>query len=188
MTGYFHQEENVDEYIKMAEGYDGHELITEFAKLLPRDSSVLEIGMGPGTDLTILRQYYQVTGSDYSEIFVNRYQEANPDEDLLVLDAQTLKTDLKFQGVYSNKVLIHLTRDALSKSIKRQAEVLEPDGIICHSFWHGNKEEIYDGLLFMYYTADELQSFFETEFEIMKIEKYSEIEQNDSIYLIARKK
>ena len=144
----------------MVDGYDGRELIEELQKHLPRGSSVLELGMGPGIDLTLLKKYYQVTGSDYSKIFIDRYRKQNPDADLIVLNAVTLKTDRKFDGLYSNKVLIHLTREELKQSIKRQADILEPEGIICHSFWRGDKEENYDGLLFIYYTLNIAKSKF----------------------------
>ncbi|MHA1561631.1 MAG: class I SAM-dependent methyltransferase [Promethearchaeota archaeon] len=187
---YYEQEKNVNAYIQMAEGYDGQELITELTKYLPQDSSVLEIGMGPGTDLTILEKHYkgQVTGSDYSEIFIDRYRNQHPEANLIVLNAITLKTDRKFLGLYSNKVLMHLTREELKISIKRQAEILKPEGIICHSFWRGEKEENYDGLLFIYYTTEQIRTLFKNIFDIIKIEIYQEIKPNDSLYIIARKK
>ena len=172
----------------MAEGFDGQNIISELIKYLPRDSSVLEIGMGSGTDLTLLEKYYKVTGSDYSEIFIDRYWKTHPNTDLLVLDALTLETDRKFQGIYSNEVLMHLTCEELKQSIKRQAEILEPDGIICHSFWRGNKEENYDGLRFIYYTTKQLRVSIMNTFNIIKIEKYQEIEPDDSLFIIARKK
>lgn len=186
--GYFHQENKVEEYVKMAKGYDGRRIITELIKYLPKNSSILELGMGPGADLTILEKHFQVTGSDYSEIFINRYRKQHPGANILQLDAITLKTEQKYQGLYSNKVLIHLTREELKQSIKRQADILEPEGIICHSFWFGDKEENYDGLIFVYYTAEQLQALFMETFDILKIEKYIEMEIDDSIYLIARKK
>jgi predicted SAM-dependent methyltransferase len=144
--------------------------------------------MGPGTDLTLLAKYCKVTGSDYSEIFIDRFWKTHPNTDLLVLDALTLETDRKFQGIYSNKVLMHLTREELKQSIKRQTEILEPDGIICHSFWRGNKEENYDGLRFIYYTTKQLRVSIMNTFNIIKIEKYQEIEPDDSLFIIARKK
>lgn len=186
--GYFHQEKKIEEYIKMAKGYDGRELIADLVKYLPKNSSILEIGMGPGTDLTLLEEYYQVTGSDYSSIFLERYRKQHPEAKLLLLDAVNLETDQKYQGLYSNKVLIHLTREELKQSIKRQAEILLPGGIICHSFWFGEKEENYDGLIFIYYTPEHLKKLFIETFDILKIEKYKEMKIDDSIYLIARKK
>ncbi len=185
---YYHQEKNIEEYIQMAKGYNGQKLITELLKHLPQDSRVLEIGMGPGTDLTILGQHYKVTGSDYSEMFLNRCRKTYSNADLLVLDAVTLETDLKYQGIYSNKVLLHLTHEELKKSIKRQAEVLDPLGIICHSFWWGNKEEIYNGLRFIYYAENQLRTLFMDSFDIITIRKYQEIEPDDSLFIIARKR
>ena len=186
--GFFHLEKNIENYIQMAEGYDRRELIAELTKNLARNSTVLEIGMGPGTDLDLLEDYFQVTGSDYSEIFINRYKKKHPNAKLVVLDAITLETDCIYQGLYSNKVLIHLTRDELKKSIKRQAKILEPNGIICHSFWHGNKEENYDGLISIYYTVEQLENIFQEFFSIIKIEKYKEMEPEDSLFIIAKKK
>jgi trans-aconitate methyltransferase len=186
--GYFHLEKNVENYIQMAEGYNGNVIITKLTKFLPPDSTLLEIGIGPGTDLQLLGEYYQVTGSDYSEIFIKRYQKQHPDSNLLVLDAITLETDQSYQGLYSNKVLIHLTREDLKKSILRQAEILESGGIICHSFWLGETEETYEGLLFVNYKAEHLQILFQESFDIIKIETYQEIEPDDSLYIIAKKK
>ena len=67
---YFDSEENVDAYIAMAEGYDGAELIALLRRYLPEGSSVLELGMGPGKDLDLLRPSYRVTGSDTSRAFL----------------------------------------------------------------------------------------------------------------------
>jgi trans-aconitate methyltransferase len=116
---YYKQERNVKEYIKMAEGFDGQKLITELINHLPRNSSVLEIGMGPGKDIPLLEKYYKVTGSDNSDLFIDRYRKAHPNVDLIFLDAITIETDRKFQGIYSNKVLIHLTREEFKNSIKK---------------------------------------------------------------------
>ena len=83
---------------------------------------------------------------------------------------------------------MHLTREELKQSIKRQTEILEPKGIICHSFWRGEKEENFDGLLFIYYATEQIRTLFKDSFDIIKIKIYQEIEPNDSLYIIARKK
>ena len=185
---FYYDEENVKKYIQMAEGYNGQELITELNKYLTKSSAVLEIGMGSGTDLSLLAKYYHVTGSDYSKIFIDRYRKISPDADLLILDAITLATNRKFQGIYSNKVLIHLTREELKQSIKRQATILEAEGIICHSFWCGDKEEYYNGLRFIYYAAAHIRTLFKDTFKIILIENYQEMEPDDSLVVIAKKR
>ena len=97
--------EDVEDYIKMAEGYDGRHLITQLRKYLPDNATVLELGMGPGTDLMLLSEHYKVTGSDFSNAFLDRFCKKHPNADLLQLDAITMQIDRKFDFIYSNKVL-----------------------------------------------------------------------------------
>ena len=184
--GFFDTEQGVNEYIKMAEGYDGKELIKIFVNYLPKGSTVLELGMGPGKDLDILCENYVTTGSDNSPIFLEKYKESHPNADLLLLDAVTINTNRKFDGIYSNKVLHHLTTKDLKSSLKNQKEILNPQGVLFHSFWKGNKTEKMEGLLFVYYEMKTLKDLFEPDFEILAMETYSELEKDDSIYVVLK--
>ena len=185
--GFFDTEKGVNEYIKMAEGYDGAELIIILEDFISKNSTVLEIGMGPGIDLDILNKKFTVTGSDNSQIFLDRYKKQNPTADLLKLDAVTLSTDRTFDCIFSNKVLHHITREDLKKSLQRQKEILNSNGIAFHSFWRGNKDENYDGLLFTKYQTESLKELIGDLFDILKIEKYTEMEKEDSIYVVLKK-
>jgi len=49
--------------------------ISALTKFLPAGATVLELGMGPGVDFDLLSQHYQVTGSDNSQVFLDRYRE-----------------------------------------------------------------------------------------------------------------
>ena len=104
------------------------------------------------------------------------------------LDAVSLDTDLKYDGIYSNKVLHHLKDDELIASAKRQDEVLNSNGIICHSFWKGEGSEIFKGLFVNYHSVVTLTKAFKNYFEILSIDDYNEFDDNDSLLLIARKK
>ena len=64
--GYYDDAENVKEYVEMAEGFDGRELIDVLREYLAEGASVLELGMGPGKDLEMLSEHYRATGSDSS--------------------------------------------------------------------------------------------------------------------------
>ena len=185
--GFFDTEKGVEEYIKMAEGYDGTELIKILQGFLPENSTILELGMGPGKDLDILSMNYTVTGSDSSQIFLDIYKKKNPKTDLLKIDAVTLDTNRTFDCIYSNKVLHHLTRDEFKKSIQRQAKILTPNGIVFHSFWKGDKDENYDGLLFTRYEIDGLKEIIGDIFDILTINVYTEMEKDDSIYVVLSK-
>jgi len=185
--GFFDTEKGVDEYLKMAEGYDETKLIKILQEFVPEKSTVLELGMGPGKDLDILSKTFTVTGSDYSQVFLDRYKKQNPNANLLKLDAVTIPSDRTFDCIYSNKVLHHVTREDLKKSFQRQKEILNPNGIAFHSFWRGDKDENYDGLLFTKYQIDGLKEIIGDNFDILSMSIYTEMEKDDSIYVVLKK-
>lgn len=186
MTNYYDNEKNARDYIEMAEGYDGRELIKVLKQYLPDGASLLELGMGPGVDLELLNQSYQVMGSDNAQTFLDIYRQKNPDADLLLLDAIAIETDRKFDGIYSNKVLHHLSADELNDSFLRQKDILNPGGILFHSFWYGDHEESIHGLRFQYYTEETLLAIVESLSEVLEIARYSEVEAEDSFYLVLK--
>ena len=186
--GYYDSEENVQQYIAMAEGYDGRDLVTILAQHLPAGSTVLELGMGPGKDLVLLGEHFQVTGSDSSPVFVERYRAAFPAADVLLLDAVTLETDRRFDAIYSNKVLYHLSRQELAQSFQRQAEVLNANGILLHSFWLGEGEEDFSGLRSVYYTEESLREVIGDPYEVVEFGSYMEMEPDDSLFIVLKKR
>ena len=97
-------------------------------------------------------------------------------------------TDTKFDGIYSNKVLHHLRDNELADSIKRQYEILNTNGIICHSFWKGEGSETFKGLFVNYHDEITLNEFFKEYFEILSIEYYQEFEDEDSLLLLGKRK
>ena len=76
---YYKNKKNVEEYERMAEGYDGSEFVPILRRYLPDGAVVLELSLAPDKDVTILSEYFQVTGSDYSQVFQDRYQKVRPD-------------------------------------------------------------------------------------------------------------
>jgi trans-aconitate methyltransferase len=186
--GYFDTEKGVQEYIKMAEGYDGSQLIRELRPYLIDGSSVLELGMGPGKDLDILKKYYKATGSDNSQVFLERYNKQYPNADVFFLDAKSLDTNRRFDCIYSNKVLIHLTKKECYGSLKKQRMLLNHKGIALHSFWYGNRTEEYQGLLFVYYSEEMLRQMVKDNYAILKIQRYTELKKDDSIFILLQKK
>ena len=187
MKDYYKSKESVEEYIKLAQDVDGRALIAHLKEHLPVGSTVLEIGSGPGSDWRLLAKDYQVTGSDFSNEFISYLKENNPQGRFLELDAITLETKEKFDGIYSNKVLQHLQDDELEKSILAQYALLKEDGIICHSFWCGEGSEIFNGLFVNYHTEMDLDNLFNKHFQILLITPYAEFEAGDSLLLIAKK-
>ena len=185
---YYKTKESVEEYIKLAKDVNGGELIEKLKRFLPSNSNVLEIGTGPGTDWKILQRSYHVTGSDNSIEFLNYLISENPNGEFLEMDAISLETDKKFDGIYSNKVLHHLKDKELIDSTKRQFEILQPNGIICHSFWRGEGSEIFKGLFVNYHDEENLIKFYEELFEVVSVQRYQEFEEDDSLLLLASRK
>jgi SAM-dependent methyltransferase len=186
--GYFDSKKNVQQYMKMAKGYDGRELIEVLKRYVPQKASVLELGMGPGKDLDILRETYQVTGSDNSKVFLDMYRGKNKDADLIFLDAVSMNTKRQFDCIYSNKVLQHLKRNDLELSFENQYKVLNDQGILFHTFWYGDRQEEIEGLLFIYYTEKTILEVIGDFFRILELKRYQEMKKDDSFYLVMQKK
>jgi SAM-dependent methyltransferase len=184
---YFDDEKNVEAYINMVEGYDGRELIAVLKRHLPTGATVLELGMGPGKDLEILSEDYQATGSDHALPFLDRFRELHPTADVVRLDAVKMDIDRTFDAIYSNKVLHHLTRTDLVKSLQRQATVLNQGGILCHSLWYGDSEELHHGLRFVYYTEETFNRLAGPEYRLLEMKRYTEFDPDDSLYVVLQK-
>ena len=185
---YYKTKESVDEYIKLAKGVSGIELIEKLELVLEPNSTLLELGSGPGTDWKILNKRYKVVGSDNSKQFLDHLISDNLDGEFLKLDAATLSTNMNFDGIYSNKVMHHLTDTEIVDSNKRQHKILNPKGIICHSFWKGEGSEVFKGLFVNYHEEASLKEFYKEYFDIISIEEYQEFEEGDSLLLLGRKK
>ena len=77
---------------ELAKDVNGGELIENLKQHLPTNSTVLEIGSGPGTDWKILQEIYSTIGSDNSDEFLTHLTQQNPEGEFLKLDAATLIT------------------------------------------------------------------------------------------------
>ena len=188
MTDFFENEKNVREYIASREDFDGRFLIEKLKKYLPNNSTVLELGTGSGYDLEILNETFQATGSDNSKAFVKINKQNNPATKVILLDAETILTNQKFDCIFSNKVLHHISRKALVNSIENQKLTLKPKGLIFHTFWNGKGENEFHGLHFIKYEIEELKTLFSEDFKILEIDYYQELIANDSIYIIGKLK
>ena len=81
----------------------------------------------------------------------------------------------------------HLSNNELTESHKRQSQILNSDGIICHSFWKGVVSQIFNGLFVNYHTEVDHKEIFKNYFEVLSIETYKEFDDNDSILILGKK-
>jgi trans-aconitate methyltransferase len=187
MNNPFNDRSKALEYKEKAEGYEGRGIIEILNLFLKPGSTVIEIGMGPGKDLDILAGHHRVTGSDISPAFIETARTDHPDMELLNLDATSLQTDRKFDGLYSNKVLHQLSRQDLKRSFILQFEILNPEGLACHSLWYGDNEVIHRERKFPYYTETTLQEYLGNKFKILFHNKYMEMVPDDSIFFVLKR-
>lgn len=178
--------EGVEEYTAMAVGFDGRTHVERLNELLPAGARVLELGIGPGVDLDVLAQRYEVVGSDLSQAFLDRYALRRPDVELLRLDAVTIATTHTFDAIYSNKVLHHLTTEQLTRSLRRQAELIKPGGLLMHGLWAGTETENYHGLHSQAYTAETFADAVPPTLELVECAAYQEMSADDSIRVVLR--
>lgn len=188
MGDYYKTKESVKEYIQASKGFDGQKLINRLGDFVSNNASFLELGSGPGTDWEILNTSYNVTGSDFSDEFINHLKVSYPKGEFVKLDASILEIEKKFDVIYSNKVLHHLTDEQLSNSFVRQVNLLNTNGLVCHSFWRGTGSEVFKGLFVNYHTKMEIEELLSPNFEILVLEEYKEFEAGDSLLLIGRRK
>ena len=188
--GFYDDPQKVEDYIELAKGYDGKDLIAILRRHLSAGSTVLELGMGPGVDLALLVEHYAVTGSDTSEIFLERYRSRHPGADLLRVDARAmdLPAGRRFDGIYSNKVLHQLTRAELAASLRAQASVLQPSGFAIHSFWVGEGDQVFKGQRFTYWTKASMEECLAAvpELSLVALGRLQEMEPEDTLYVLLR--
>ena len=85
------------------------------------------------------------------------------------------------------KCSITLKDEDLISSIERQLKLLNAGGIVCHTFWFGEKSEYYNGLYVNYHNTEDLAVYFK-DFETLILETYQEFEEKDSVMYIGKKK
>lgn len=172
------------------ENFDNSTVMQMLRDCLPYGSTILELGMGTGIDFLEMSNNYVVTGSDFSPIFVADFKEAHPKLEVYELDATDFSLDKKFDCIYSNKVLYHLSAKEFEHSLQLQTEHLNPHGIIFMTMWYGTyREELFeDDLRFTYYTESDIAIRIPKTLSLEKIQRYTEMEPNDSLAIILRKK
>ena len=184
--GLYDNASSVDEYERMCEGYDGSALYGLLGRHLDPGKTLLELGSGPCNDLSVLKQRYAVTASDTSDEFLRRGRSVHSDVRFTFADAKRLDIEGRFDCIYSNKVLHHLTIEELIVSFKRQKEVIADEGLFAHSFWIGDQEFERDGQYFLFHDRDFLLGLIADYFRVVEHLDYEEFEAGDSIFVIAQ--
>ena len=103
-----------------------------YKKIYGMQAAVVLNLMHKGKDLLALSKYYRVTGSDYSPLFLDEFCSKHPEIEVLEVNAANFSLNNKFDCIYSNKVLYHLSAPEFRRSLQLQAEHLNDHGMITH--------------------------------------------------------
>ncbi len=183
---------NVKMYESMIKEYDPTFIINEVKKSVELKAKGLEIGIGTGIDLIQLNKYFEMEGSDYSEIFIERFQQKNHEINVFLYDVLTMDLETKYDFIYANKVFQHFTTEQLKLVLKKEYNHLNTNGKLIFTLWRGDIEAteiIGDDLRFTYYQLEDIKKVID-DVGLYKIEiatLYKEDEMADSIYIVLRK-
>lgn len=106
--------------------------ISDFVKLLPPGSRILDLGCGPGHEtMRLALTGATVTGIDFSEECIRVARERCPQCSFEVMDFRFLDSKLgKFDGVFACAALIHIDYNELPTVIKNIRAVLTDQGYV----------------------------------------------------------
>jgi SAM-dependent methyltransferase len=105
--------------------------VWRWARTLPRDSSVIELGCGPGIPITtvLVKEGLHVFGVDAAPSFVAAFQRNLPGTPILCETVQESRFfDRTFDAVLSWGLMFLLKADDQHRLIQRFAEILVPGG------------------------------------------------------------
>ena len=115
-----------------------------FAHMLTKDSEVLDLGCGPGTDSKILiGRGLKVTGIDLSDEFIRIAKAANPNGAFVQGDMLDLPFDSHtFDGLFAKASLLHLAKPDVPKALREIVRVVKPGAIVHIAIKGGEGEKV----------------------------------------------
>ncbi|MGL5820416.1 MAG: methyltransferase domain-containing protein [Sarcina sp.] len=181
----FKDKESVEKFLKRTKTYDGRVALI-LRSYLKKGASVVNIGINNGKDYEVLSQNYDTIAVDSSEDFINIYKDINRSAEVYKVDDVKLNLNAKYDCIFSNKYLNHLTLEELRESFKNQVEILNDGGKIFHFFGEGVGELHLSGVKLNLYNEDDLRSVLPDSLEIVKVSKY--FLDNRFSYVVIKKK
>lgn len=107
-------------------------LLRQFARTLPRSARVLDYGCGIGTDLAWLRRAgFRVEGLDGTPDFVREARQRVPNAPIrLARFEQAALPEARYNGIWCQAALIHVTPDELRRQLDKLRAALTPGGVL----------------------------------------------------------
>lgn len=169
-----------------------------FLDLLSTNSSVLEIGCGPGNITKYLlakNPTLKIKGIDIAENMVDLARNNNPLANFEVMDCRNLDSlNDKFDAIICGFCIPYLSKSDCSKFIFNCKNLLDDSGLLYVSFVEGDYENSGftsgssgDRVYFYYHTLDTIKNkLIANSFEIHKslLKKYKKADRTDEIHTV----
>ena len=171
--------------------------IKEFSELLPKNSSILDIGCGTGQPIAeyLSNQGFKVTGIDISEKMIEEANKLNlVNATFIEKDILEFESEVKFDGIIAFDSTFHIEESKQKEVIKVISNLLKEDGYFI--FTHGLEKGTVKGTMFdneFIYSAlskeELLNTLKENDLEIIRWEEhYQEPTTGDRNLLVIAKK
>jgi len=140
---------SVSVYNSVAEKYSTtftgpNEFLEIFAKMLPRNSEVLDAGCGVGDDSYYLHSRgFSVNSFDASKKMIAVARNRLPKIKFKITDIRKMKlSDRSFDGIVAAFCLIHLKKSDVKKVIKNFSRALKSNGLLYIALQEGEGEKM----------------------------------------------
>lgn len=145
---------------------------TRFLSRLPAAARILDFGCGSGRDTkAFLEQGYQVDAIDGSSELCKLASEYTKIQVRHML-FQELSAVSEYDGIWACSSILHLTREELSKVMRKMITALKPNGIIYTSFKYGTFEGERNGRYFIDMTEETFADFIRDRKELQIEEEW----------------
>ena len=105
---------------------------SQFLKLFPKNSHVLDVGCGGGRDAKFFTQKgLKVTGVDSSAVLIKLARKEVPKANFKCLDLLEMNfPENSFEGIWAEAVILHLKRKDVPRALRKFYRILKKDGVL----------------------------------------------------------
>lgn len=121
------------EYLADRLNFDHTEELQEFAKVLPENAKVLDVGCGAGVPVTrfLVNSGFHVTGVDFSQSMLKLAEKNAPNAKLIKKDMTELDfNDESFDGITAFYSIIHVPKESHFSLFQNFHRILKLNGLL----------------------------------------------------------
>jgi SAM-dependent methyltransferase len=147
-----------------------------FLSLLPKESTVLDVGCGGGIKTRYISDKgYDATGIDFSDKMIEIAKRENPGVEFGVVDMYDVDTIAKtFDGIFVQAALLHIPKAQVMEVLTKMKDKLNPNGLLYIAVKGIREDGVEEGIktendygydyqrFFSYFTLEELKGYLNT--------------------------